>query len=130
MRSVISVCEICDFLSEVCELCVKFCVNELSFQILLSMPPKRASRSEAKCLKKKGDTHPSGKNLRVSLARIEVDSDDESRSPPCPEVDPNSGTWVGSTPGDGARPGDGQGAGIDQSTIQGTSSAGQSSNAK
>ena len=131
MRSVIFVCEICDFLSEVCELFVKFCINELSFQILLSMaPPKRVSRSKAKCLKKKGDTLPPGKNVRVSLARVEVDSDDESRSPPRPEVDHNSGTGVGSTPGDGARPGDGQETGTDQSTAQGTSSARQSSNAE
>ena len=90
-------------------------------------PPKRLARA----LKKKGDTLLAGK-VRVDLARVEVDSsDEESRSPPRPEVDPNSGTGAGSTSGDGTRPGDGQETGsVDQSTIQGADSAGQSSNAE
>ena len=90
-------------------------------------PPKRAP----KALKKKGETVISGK-VTVDLPRVEVESsDEESRSPPRPEADPNSGTGAGSTSGEGTRPGDGQEAGpVDQSTTLGTDTAGQSSNAE
>ena len=130
LRSVISVCEICDFLSEVSELCVKFFYNELSFpdHFRIKMtPPKRGPRA----LKKKGEPIISGK-VSVDLPRVVVESsDEESRSPPRQEADPNSGTGTGSTPGEGTRPGDGQEAGpLDQSTTEGTDNAGQSSSAE
>ena len=109
---------------EICELCVEFCYNEQSFQILLSMAPTsklHVSRVDARSIRKgsmsDGTPLPNPKPVFVNLGR--VDSKRETRSPPLPEDGPTSENGAGSSSGDGSVFGDGpepQGTGsLDQS---------------